>query len=217
MKKFKLSLIITIILLSLCGYLAYYRSESAKWNRYFKEKSHQPPRPLFLKAFRMLDKTGHALSLGSGVGNDEALLLKDGWNLDCVEPHPVAIAIMQEKSEFRSAMEKVDFLEKSFESLTESDLQNEKYDFIYAGFSIPFISPDQFDSFWELVHHSLKNEGIFAGHFFGLEHSSLNAKFVTYLSSSTLQELFSDYEVLYWDEQKDEGEHIFRIIAKKER
>lgn len=166
----------------------YSSSDDKKWERYFKNKIGKPPRPLFLKAMDLLPASGHALSLGTGIGNDEVILIEKNWRMDCIEKQETAIEIFMSNDKVRNHQTQVKVINKSFSELKEYDLAN-SYDFIYAGFSLPFAG-SKLDHIWNLTTKKLKTGGLFAGHFFGDNREKLNAKDVAYLSKEKIMQLF---------------------------
>jgi hypothetical protein len=185
-------------------------TEEKMWARYFQEKIGKNPRPLFLEALNLIPAHGRALSLGSGIGNDEVLLLKKGWSLDCVEGQKIAIDIMKERLEVKKNQNLIRFINKPFELIDEQELRND-YDFLYAGFSLPFVKEQDFFKLWFLFSSKVKTNGIFAGHFFGKNHKKLNTQ-ITYLDKTQIETILKDFEILSLNE---DDEHVFEVIAKK--
>ncbi len=97
-------------------------------------------------------------------------------------------------------------------------------DFIWAGLSLPFCSPDKFHGLWNKIVNALNPGGYFAGDFFGPNHVwSENAE-MTFLTKDQIHTLFKPLNIEYFIEEEGirrtalmgmQHCHTFSVIAGK--
>lgn len=182
--------------------------EGRAWQRYFDAHLGAPPRPLLLDALTYFRSPGFVLSLGCGAGNDEVYLLKHGWHVTCVEKQQLAIAMMKQRPEVMRHANNIRFIQTSFEALSRQDLEH--YDFVYAGYSIPFCSAEHMDSFIALLLSSLNVNGLFAADFFGPAHQDIGIPIVRF-SDAEIRKLLTNVHILRLDKVVDTGKGIDEI------
>jgi len=179
------------------------------WKEYQQKTKGKKPSQLLVKAIPFV-RGKNALDFGSGALNDAKYLSHKGFNvvaLDSEMPEEEVPNVFKLNHSF----EKVKLLPKSF-------------NLISSQYSLPFIKPQSFIRVWNILVKSLKQDGIFAGNFFGLHDSwSLN-KAMSFHSEEQVKGLFKDFNVLSWKEVKKDGNtaageqkhwHVFHIIAIK--
>jgi len=96
-------------------------------------------------------------------------------------------------------------------------------DLLYAGLSLPFCQPEDFDSVWRKVTAAVRPGGCFAGHFFGERDSWANRGDMTFHNLAQVQALLERFEIVQLREQDEQGPsyagpkhwHIFHVIATK--
>jgi len=157
-----------------------------------------------------------ALDFGCGAGGETKYLLEHGYQVTAVEGNPVAAKFInqlpnQDRLHFvLSEMEKFKF---------------ENYNFINASRSLPFTHKDTFSSLFANLKASLLPDGIFVGHFFGVNDQWNNPdETMTFLSKEEVLNLLSGLEVLKLNETEGGGRlangnikywHLFEVIAQK--
>jgi cyclopropane fatty-acyl-phospholipid synthase-like methyltransferase len=104
---------------------------------------------------------GRVLDLGSGVGINTFLFLKNGWKVDAVDVSDKCLTLLQAGTyEYHSGLtiEKNDFTEMEFETAA--------YDVIIAIDSLPYTPKKDLLSLFRKIHKALKPEGLFMGSLF---------------------------------------------------
>ncbi len=187
------------------------------WKTYFEQTKDRPPRDMLVRALPFVNELGTALDLGAGALNDSKYLLGHGFKevtaLD-IEAVAQEIAAKLPRDRFRYVIE-------SFDSFV---YEPQRYDFINAQYSLPFIAPERFDDIFKRIIASLKIGGIFSGQFFGNGDEWAHKDTMTFLTKSQVQSLLKQFEVLYFEEEKKEKPtaagtlkrwHVFHCIFRK--
>lgn len=145
------------------------------WKKYYSRMKDAPPEKTTLDALEKLSAAEEdlsaewALDLGCGGGRDTFEILKK-MKVVAVDPETQALEIIKRHMvDLPNALqERLILVEKTFEQTVTSPSvwKPDKYLFINASFSLPFCSPENFESLWENIKNSLKSKGVFAGQFF---------------------------------------------------
>jgi hypothetical protein len=98
-------------------------------------------------------------------------------------------------------------------------------DFVYAGFSLPFCTPQHFPRLWEGIVAALTPGGVFAGQLFGEHDSWASNPERTFHTRADVQTLLTPFEIDVLREVEEDGHavsgpkhwHVFHIIARKRR
>jgi tellurite methyltransferase len=97
-------------------------------------------------------------------------------------------------------------------------------DLVFAGFSLPFCSPQQFDSVWSRIVAAIRPGGRFAGQLFGDRDSWANNANMTFHTVDEARNLFKMFEIESFNEIDKDGStalgkpkhwHIYETIARK--
>jgi SAM-dependent methyltransferase len=96
-------------------------------------------------------------------------------------------------------------------------------DLVYAGLSLPFCNPHEFDEVWARITTAVRPGGLFVGHFFGPHDTWAGTPDMTFHTRAEAEELFAEFEILGLREQDEDGEalsgpkhwHVFHVIARK--
>jgi len=213
--------LVLAIFLCLLSYRYFFKS----WTPYYQEKLYKEPRPLLIEALKLFEqfpnKEKKALDLGSGVGNDTAFLLKNGWQVWANDVEREAIDIIASRKDVQDYKEKLILVHKDFVDLPWRDFP--KFDLIYASYALPFARRNDFMKIWEHIVQELSSGGIFAGHFFGPGHGAFNwwiKRKMTFLTKDQLLEMFKDFKIEFFNEFYEKNNsgifnHSFDVIAKK--
>jgi SAM-dependent methyltransferase len=193
------------------------------WEEYYVATAGRPARSLFLEATELLptrstgDHSLIAIDLGCGDGTETRSLLARGWTVVAVDAAPEAIALL------RAAVtsEEATRLTAHVAAFHEPELPDA--DFVYAGLSLPFCSPHDFDETWARIERALRPQGIFAGHFFGPRDSWAGTPDMTFHTRQELDGLLAGFDVRVLREQDEDGRavsgpkhwHVFSVIASK--
>jgi trans-aconitate methyltransferase len=95
-------------------------------------------------------------------------------------------------------------------------------DLVYAGYSLPYLPPSDFDRVWRLVAGSLRPGGWLAVNLFGERDSWAATADETFLSRDAARALFDGLEIVRFEEEDAEGPsysgpkhwHVFDVIAR---
>lgn len=191
--------------------------QEPNWKDYYKKTIGIPPRPILVSALPHVRKKGLALDIGAGALNDSRYLLKQGFDgVVAVDPAGQFVEISKSISDKHFSAENT--------SIQKYDFRSNTFDIVNAGYSLPFISPEDFMLVWYKIYNSLKDGGIFCGQLFG-EHDDWSSNTsMTFQSRKDIQNLLSRFEVIeFTEEEKDEmpavGKekhwHLFHFILKK--
>lgn len=193
------------------------------WEKYFEKCKGRPVRPLYAKAIELVPdfKSGHrtAVDLGCGAGIETADLLRRGWNVIAIDREPTSISIVLELAGLQSN-QNLKTICSSFEELREIPVA----EFIYSYHSLPFCHANDIDRLWGLIRDAVKPNGIFAGSFFGLNDEWVKSGHATGVSTESLNQYLSSFDVLHYEEVDKMGStaligpkhwHFIDIIGKK--
>ena len=138
-----------------------------KWVSFYKAHEGRSPRPTFLEALARFEPAApdslprYAIDLGCGDGTETLALIQNGWQVLALDKESLAIDYVHAKVPTQYQAQ----LETKVISLEDLSLPNA--DFIYAGFSLPFCPPAQFETMWAKIVAAIQTGGRFAGQLFG--------------------------------------------------
>jgi SAM-dependent methyltransferase len=188
------------------------------WEEYYRRREGKPPRETLLKALELFETPGLAVDLGCGSGIDTLELLRQGWQVVAVDSEPVALTWLKKAVplEWQTRLEMQQAMFETVE-LPTCDLVN-------ASASLPFCAPQKFDNFWARIVTALRENGRFAGHFFGDKDDWSNIPEMTFHTAEQVHTLLADFEIEWLQEEEYEqdrpnGEwkhwHLFEVVARK--
>jgi tellurite methyltransferase len=143
-------------------------SDSPKaWVGYYRWTSKKQPRELVTQVLRHIEWEGkgrrsrHAVDLGFGAGNDSLELLRHGWKVVAIDGQEAAAKFLDKRvpPRHRSSLTCV--------VAQMEDLEVPPADLIYASFSLPFCTPENFPALWSRIRKAVRPGGHFAGQLFG--------------------------------------------------
>ena len=193
------------------------------WESYYQRLEGREPRPLFVDALARFgeesDAQGprHAVDLGFGDGTETQALLQAGWHVFAIDNDPAAVKRL--RSRIKPELEE----RLTLETASFEELEPPQTDFLYAGLSLPFCSPEAFESVWARISNAIRPRGRFAGHFFGMQDDWAGEPTMTFLSLGQVKGLFKGgFEIEVLRETEEDGEsssgskhwHIFEVIAR---
>ena len=138
-----------------------------EWEDFYSAVEGRELRPLFVDAIPYLPTATAdeppltAVDLGCGDGAETLELLRRGWTVVAVDGSSAGIARLRQ-SVSPADLPRLTTLVAPF---TEMSLP--PADLVYAGLSLPFCDPRDFDAVWDTVASAVRPGGHFVGHFFG--------------------------------------------------
>jgi hypothetical protein len=188
------------------------------WSAYHRFTQGRDPRPLFVRAVEWVGAGDGrtAIDIGFGDGTETRALFAGGWSVFAVDPEPSAAAGLtstvptDQLPRLRAVTARVE------------DVEFPAAGFVYAGYSLPFCTPDRFPEVWGRIGHALEPGGLFAGQLFGVRDSWASNPQMTFVDRDRLRSLLAAYEVLDLEEEDAPGDsfsgpkhwHVFHVIAR---
>jgi SAM-dependent methyltransferase len=196
-----------------------------EWEVYYSAIAGRPLRELFVGAVPFLpttaprDHTLVAVDLGCGDGTETLELLRRGWTVLAVDGSPEGIARL------RKSVPPTDSERLSTRVAPFSEVELPTSDLVYAGLSLPFCDPREFDDVWRQITSAIRPDGLFAGHLFGPHDTWAGTPDMTFHTRAEVEALFADFELEGLREEDEDGEavsgpkhwHVFHVIARKRR
>jgi SAM-dependent methyltransferase len=194
------------------------------WETYYRAVAGRSLRELFVDATPFLPTKAPdgrslvAVDLGCGDGTETLELLRRGWTVLAVDGSPEGIARLRESVRPSER----DRLTTRVAPYSELDLP--AADLVYAGLSLPFCEPHEFDEVWSRVTSSIRPGGFFVGHLFGPHDSWAGTPDMTFHTRAEVEALLAEFEIEGLREQDEDGEavsgpkhwHVFHVIARKQ-
>jgi SAM-dependent methyltransferase len=171
------------------------------------------------RTVRRFPQPGRAIDLGCGNGIETLFLLLQGWRVLAVDQEALAIETL--RGQVTPGLAKN--LQTRVVDFAALDLP--QADLIWAGYSLPFCPPDQFDLLWRKIVTALKPNGRFAGDLFGSRHGWVRDKQMTFFTKAEVMALCQGLYLEYLVEEEGEqapagGEclqwHMFTLCARKD-
>ena len=144
------------------------RMNADAWKQYHAITAGRPVREHLRRAVDFVDTEGSprlAVDLGFGAGVEALHLLRNGYRVFAVDAARSAVRTLQSSMPIRlqgKATLQVERLERA--QLPPADL-------VWAGLSLPFVSPNRFPALWSRIVAALEPGAVFAGDFFGPNHT----------------------------------------------
>ena len=155
---------------------------TSRWSKYHRLTAQRPSRELLRATLRLLGTTPSgrvAVGLGCGAGVESLELLRQGWSVLAVDPSRSAI------EQLRSAVPKEHADRLKTRVARAESLRLPSADLVWAGLSLPFVSPRSFTRLWRAIVASLMPGGVFVGDFFGPRLGVLLRDELPFLAGST--------------------------------
>jgi trans-aconitate methyltransferase len=198
---------------------------SADWEGYYTAIEGRAARPLLLETLALMsaskpDGLGRvAIDLGCGDGTETRELLARGWRVVAIDKTAAAI------ERVRASVPTEDRARLTAIAAAFTEVELPPADLIYAGLSLPFCDPDSFGELWPRIGAAIREDGWFAGHFFGPRDSWAGRVDMTFLSREQVFALLTGFRVEGYREQDEDGDsfagrkhwHVFNVIAHKVR
>jgi SAM-dependent methyltransferase len=153
----------------------------------------------FLPVQQTEEQTLVAVDLGCGDGTETLALLARGWTVIAVDAAPEAIARLRASVPSEDTARLTTFVAPFHE------LELPNADFVYAGLSLPFCEPGEFDDVWRRISTAVRPRGVFAGHFFGPYDSWAGKAGMSFQTRDDVEALFRDFDADLLYEQDEDG------------
>jgi len=199
-------------------------SDASEWERYYRALEGRAPRPLLLEALELVEAAAPtsrsllAVDLGFGDGSDTIELLGRGWTVCAIDNMADAVARLE------AAVADADRPRLTIQHKSFVDAALPTADFVFAGMSLPFCEPDEFEPVWHKVVAAIRPGGWFAGHLFGDRDGWKDETDMTFLTRDQARAFLEGFEIQTFREQDEDGcstlgpkhWHIFHVIARRE-
>jgi tellurite methyltransferase len=192
-------------------------TESA-WDQYYKITAGRPPREFLNRTLRRFQAVGLAVDLGCGAGSESIFLLQHGWQVLAIDQQESAI----QKLSASVPPNTMGHLETQVTLFKTINLP--PADLIWAGRSLPFCEPEEFNALWHKICGALLPNGRFAGDFFGTRHAWASEIDMTFHTKEQVLALCTELQLEYIIEEEGEEMtamngiqhwHMFTISALK--
>ncbi len=199
-------------------------NEDDHWAEYYRKVGRREPRALFRELMQLVEanalgvQRGQAIDLGCGDGTETLDLLAAGWRVLAIDGSAAAIRLVTDRVRPLDA-DRLATQQAAFAAaiLPPADL-------VYAGLSLPFCPPAQFDGLWRKVREALRPGAWLAAHFFGMRDSWRSNPEMTFHTPEMLRALLAGLSVTQWQEVEDDRPsafeamkhfHYFEVIARR--
>lgn len=195
-------------------------ADSKVWADYNAAQAERPVRSLCLDAMALAGPGSgrRAIDLGCGAGKETLAMLRAGWSVHAVDSLPDTrerlAGIAPADADGRLSIEV-----RAFQDLRELP----PAELIFAGYSLPFIHPDRFGRFWQMMLDALRPQGILAVNLFGDRDSWADITEWNFHTETAARQLFDGLEILKFDVYDADGQsfrgpkhwHIYDVTARQ--
>lgn len=208
------------------------------WSTYYAAVAGKPPRDTLLLALKLFESsaaagTPHpapplALDLGAGEGRDTRELLRRGFAVLAIDPHPESIRLLA-KDLPPNSEDRLTVVHAGTESLATALMTRPRFQqcsIVNASFSLPFIRPEKFASAWKSIRASIAPGGLFAAQFFGPRDTWATIPGRTHHTREQVEQMLAGLTIHQMDESDKDGVdaennpkhwHVFHVVAERPR
>ncbi|MFF2620648.1 class I SAM-dependent methyltransferase [Oerskovia jenensis] len=161
-----------------------------------------------------------AIDVGCGAGVETAALLTAGWRVHAVDGDPATPSLVRATAggEERDGLSVAVVPFADLTTLPPADL-------LYAGYSLPYASPDDFPRVWAAIRRALRPGAWLAVNLFGVHDSFAGTTDGTFLTRAEAEALMDGLDVVTFREEDEDGPsfsgpkhwHVFDVIARVPR
>ena len=189
------------------------------WRQYYEKslaKTHAPRTEFAIKLNDSNLKL--AIDVGCGTGSDTAYISRLGYQVQSFDNNPDSIAICVAR-----------FADDPLVKIRESSFEAFEYPkcgVVIANSSLYFADPELFKMTWKRIIDSIKQGGVFAGDFMGVNDSWASGfrSTITSMNKLEVEALFNNFEIVRFHERDETGKtaigktkhwHTFSVVAIK--
>jgi SAM-dependent methyltransferase len=198
--------------------------EDRNWLQFYRATAGRPPRPTLLRALSARTASRRpvgrrAIDLGCGTGRDTLPLLAAGWHVLAIDPEPVALRTLEERTPLAWRPRLTTRLARlEATSLPAAELVNASFSLIFAA------RPPLLAAHLRCIHAALVPGGRFAGQLLGPRDSWALAGQAVGVDRCRLAHLLAGFELEHLvveetDAVTPKGEakhwHIWHVNARK--
>lgn len=202
------------------------------WTTYYDAVAGKPPRETLMRALDEWEKDPDrapqvgehlAIDLGAGEGRDTRELLRRGFRVVAVDPHPDSARRMHESISGTDS-EWVEIENMAIEAFASAGGPCGPFEIVNASFSLPFVHPSNFAFVWSWIRMVLAPGGYFAGQFFGPRDSWADIPGRSHFTRQQVEEMLSGLFLVQFEESEKDGQdaegnakhwHVFHVVARK--
>ena len=190
----------------------------SEWTEYYDENEDRSPREMLLEVLDGFDSGAHwAVDLGCGNGIDTLAMLERDWSVFAIDGEEEAIRRVRKRVPSSLAPR----LRTLVSRMEEVELP--QVDLVWAGFSLFFCDPDQFDQVWQRVRRAIRPQGRFAGELLGNRDTWAPEDDISAFTIGQARALFDGLELERFEEEENDGEacsgpkhwHVFHAVARR--
>lgn len=192
------------------------------WSDHYKTTRNKVPNETVIYAEKKFrgQITKSALDIGSGTGCDSVYLLENGFSVKALDQDINAMEILKSKLN-DNYQDKVTFEHTLIQNYA---IGINSFDLINASFSLPFCSKADFKIVWKSIYMGLKNNGIFAGHLYGVNDDWSVIPGMSFVTNEEVDDLLIGYSPEYYIEIDEDGKiadgtikhwHLFNLVLRK--
>lgn len=200
------------------------------WTDFYAQQTGRSVRPVFvaaLEAWRAADdgrgSVPDAVDLGCGDGVESRALLEAGFRVLAIDADPGVVERVTAGVD-DAERDRLTVRRASFDEIAPlgGTVELPDADLVYAGFSLPFCTPDVFERLWVGIRASLRPGGLFAGQLFGPHDDFAAWPEMNTHDLDDVHGLLDGLQVLTLQEEDREGNsftgrkhwHVFHIVAR---
>jgi trans-aconitate methyltransferase len=188
------------------------------WAAYNDDQGDRQPRPLCQEVVALAGPGDgrRALDLGCGAGLETRTLLRAGWRVHAIDSAPGTRERVLRTVGSPDAGLTVDIADLAMPR------DHPPVDLVYAGYSLPYLAPDDFHRVWAWIRAILRPGAWLAVNLFGIRDSWAATPGETFLNPTEARALFDGLHVIRFSEEDAPGDsysgpkhwHVFDVIAR---
>ena len=195
----------------------------ATWADFYRHTLGRDPRPPFVRGMQILRYAGvppgQAVEVGFGDGEETLALLMTGWRVLAIDSSPEAAEVLRP----RVPAELVDRLEVRSTPAEDTDLP--RFDLLYAGYTLPFLTPEAFERFWAHALERANLGGYLVMNLFGTRDTWAGRPGMRFHERAEVEPLLDGLDIVVLDETEQDGMsflgpkhwHTFDVVARRPR
>jgi trans-aconitate methyltransferase len=188
------------------------------WAGYYRWNQGRAVRDLLdraLAAYGEVAAGAAAVDLGCGSGQETRAMLDAGFAVTAVDVTPSAIEIVSAYPEVGTTLTPL------LSAMQDAVLP--AVDLLYAGYSLPFCPPQDFERLWSSVCEAVRPGGLLAVDLFGTRDEWAGEAGMTFVDRARIDELTAGLDVVWLDEVDQDGSayagpkhwHRFEVVGRR--